>query len=322
MNPEIAILLRFIGGDEKTSLQGWRTLTRETVKIVKDTLRKYASHESSLDDNDAPPLSSVYSLFSVLCILISEEYDAALVAFVENDPAPLALLLPEGTPLDDVLREADSIADRVRLDWEKFHSNKVLKPVRELTPYEMKLRLQYRGHVLFDSKTGKKLSVLDFPALKRAIWDNLFLAIDPFTPPELAGKKVETMLREFQAKQAKEIEESWQEELKAGIVGDDFPANDAEEERLRFDFRRAFTGNKKTRGEGTTFELWLRRLDVYDLSGPGISSKEIIDRLKKYYNNLTAEKISQDKAQARAMIEAALSGIPVSAVANVRATRS
>ncbi|MDU0460469.1 MAG: hypothetical protein RW306_17200 [Geobacteraceae bacterium] len=325
MNPEIATLLYFTGGDENTSLQGWRTATRETVKIVKDTLREYASHESSLDDNDAPPLSFIYSLFSVLCILISEEYDAALVAFVENDPTPLALLLPEGTPLDDVSREAVWIVEQLRREWQHAVRNKGLKSVRELTPYEMKLRLQHRGHVLFDSKTGKQVSMLDFPGLRRAVWESIFIAIDPFTPPELAGKKVETMLREFQATQAKEIEESWQDELKAGIVGDDFPTTAAEEERLRFDFRRAFSGNKKTRGEGTTFEKWLRRLEVYEYARRGLSSREIRKKITDFKNDTceaAAVKISQDKAQARAMIEAALSGIPVSAVANVRAARS
>ena len=323
MNSEMATLLSFIGGDENTSLQGWRGATQETVKIVKDALRGYASHESSLDDNDAPPLSVVYSFFSVLCILISEEYDAALVAFVENNPAPLSSLLPEGTPLDDVLRAADSIAERVRLEWEHAARNKGLKPVRALTPYEMKLRLQYQGKIPHTMPPEKRFSVIEYPALKRAAWDNLFLAIDPFTPPEIAGKKVEALLREFQAKQAKDIEESWQDELKSGVVGDGFPAQAAEEGRLRFDFRRAFAGNKKTRGEGTTFEIWLRRLEVYDLSRRGISSKEIGARIKCFNNDTSAAvKISQDKAQARAMIEAALSGIPVSTVANIRAARS
>jgi hypothetical protein len=321
MNPEIATLLYFTGGDENTSLQGWRRATQETVKIVKDALREYATYESSLDDKEAPPLSFVYSLFSVLCILISEEYDAALVAFIENDPGPLALFLPEGTPLDAVLREADSIAERARLEWENATRNKGLKPVHTLTPYEMKLCLQEKGMLPQTLPAWKRL--IHSRALNRAAWGNLLLSIDPFTPPELAGKKVEIMLREFQAKQAKEIEESWQDEMKAGVVGDDFPANAAEEERLRFDFRRAFAGNKKTRGEGTTFEIWLRRLEVYDLSRRGISSKEIGVRIKCFNNDTSAAaKISQDKAQARAMIEAALSGIPVSAVANVRAARS
>ena len=167
-------------------------------------MREYASHELSLEKEDAPPISSVYSLFSVLCILISEEYDAALVAFVENDAAPLALLLPEGTPLDAVLRDAYSIAERVRLDWENFHKKKGLTPVHTLTSYEMKICLQERGMLPHTLPAWKRS--IHCPALNRVAWGNLLLSIDPFTPPELAGRKVETMLRKFQAKHVKEIE--------------------------------------------------------------------------------------------------------------------
>lgn len=290
------------------------------VKIINDTLRQYASHESSLDDKNAPPLSFVYSLFSVLCILISEEFDAALALFVENDAAPFISISPEGTSLDDILREAGSIIHLARHGWESAARNKGLKPVHTLTSCEMKLCLQERGilpHTLPAWKRSKH-----FTALNRIAWDNLLLTIDPFTPPDLAGKKVEAMLQEFQSRHAKEIEESWKNELKAGIVDEDFPARDADRERLLFDFRRAFSGNKKTRGEGTIFEIWLRRLEVYDCARRGLTSKEIGERIKHFKNDPTAAvKISQDKAQARAMIDAALVGIPISAVSNVRARR-
>ncbi len=322
MNREIATLLYFIGGDENTSLRGWRRATRETVKVVKETLQGHASYETSLDDESAPPLSFFYSLFAVLCILVSEEFDAALVAFAEGDPAPLAKLLPEGSPLDDVWPAADSIVSTARFEWDRAGKCKGLKPVHHLTAYEMKLSLQERGmlpHILPPYERMVRRN-----ALHRATWGNIFLSIDPFTPPELAGKKVEAMLREHQEQQAKDIEKSWIDEVRAGIVDKDFPRRAAEEERLRYDFRRASVGNKKTRGEGTTFEIWLRRLEVYDLARRGLSSKEISQKISHFKNN-TAEaaavKISQDKAQARAMIDAALSGIPVSAVANVRARR-
>ena len=280
----------------------------------------HASHESSLDDKNAPPLSFIYSLFSVLCILISEEFDAVLVAFVEDDPTPLASLFPEGTPLDAVLREANSIAERARLEWEHAARNKGLKPVHTLTPYEMKLCLQERGMLPHTLPAWKRS--IHHTALNRVVWGNILLSIDPFTPPEIAGKMVEAMLREFQARQAKEIEESWEAELKAGIVDEEFPARAAEHERLRFDFRRAFAGNKKTRGEGTSFKIWLRRLEVYDYARHGLSSKKIGEQIKYFKNDPNAAvKISQDKTQARAMIAAALAGIPVSAVANVRTAR-
>jgi tRNA-binding EMAP/Myf-like protein len=322
LHTEVSGLLSFIGGDENTSLQGWRQETRETAGVIITTLQNYASHETNLDDLDATPLSYVYSLFSVLSVLVSEEFDAVLVAFCENDLMPLASLLPKGTGINAVSREAGWIAHRVRLAWDHADKNKGLKSVRELTPYEMKLRLQYRGLIPHTMPPSKRFCGIKSPVLKRAVWDNLFLAIDPFTPPELAGKKVEAMLRSFQEERAKETVESWSDEVKAGIVDDEFAARDAEQERLKFDFRRAFTGNKKTRGEGTTFEVWLRRLKVYDLARRGISSKEIGEKLfKNDTPEAAAVKISQDKAQARAMIDAALSGVPVSAVANIRARR-
>lgn len=320
MNREIGTLLYFLGGDKKTSLHGWRRATRETVEVVRDTLREYASHETSLDDENSPPLSFVYSLFSVLCILVSEEFDAVLVAFCENDLTPLASLFPKGTDIDDVSREAGWIAQRVRLAWDHAAKNKGLQPVHELTLYEMRLRLQYRGLIPHNLLPSKRFSAVESPALKRAVWDNLFIAVDPFTPPELAGKKVEAMLRRFQHERARETAESWGDETQAGIVDKDFASRDAEHERLKFDFRRAFVGNKKTRGEGTTFEVWLRRLEVYDLARRGFSSKDIGAKLfKNDTPEAAAVKISQDKAQARAMIDAALSGVPVAAVANVRA---
>lgn len=319
---EVSGLLSFIGGDGNTSLQGWRRETLETAGVVVATLQNYASHETSLDDLDAPPLSCVYSLFSVLSILISEEFDAVLVALCEDDLAPLALLFPKGTGLDAVSREAGWIAQRVRLAWDHAAKSKGLQPVHELTSYEMRLRLQYRGLIPHSLPPSKRFSAVESPALKRAVWDNLFIAIDPFMPPELAGKKVEAMLRSFQQERARETVESWEDETQTGIVDKDFAALDAEQERLKFDFRRAFVGNKKTRGEGTTFEVWLRRLEVYDLAHRGFSSKDIG---AKFFKSDTPEaaavKISQDKAQARAMIDAALSGVPVSAVANVRARR-
>lgn len=322
LHTEVSGLLSFIGGDENTSLQGWRREARKTAGVIVTTLQDYASHETNLDGLDAPPLSYVYSLFSVLSVLISEEFDAVLVAFCENNLAPLASLFPKGAELDALSREAGWIAQRLRFEWERAAKNKGLKSVHELTPYEMKLRLQGRGVIPHTMPPSKRFSAVESPAFKRAVWDNLFVAIDPFTPPELAGKKVEAMLRKFQEQQAKDVEESWIDEVSAGIVDNEFPARAAEQERLKFDFRRAFAGNKKTRGEGTTFEVWLRRLKVYDLVRRGISSKEIGEKLfKNDTPEAAAVKISQDKAQARAMIDAALSGVPVSAVANIRARR-
>lgn len=319
---DIGVLLSFIGGDENTSLRGWRRATGETAGIIITTLQEYASHETCLDTLDAPPLSYIYSLFSVLSVLVSEEFDAVLVAFCENDLAPLALLFPEGAELDAVSREAGWIAERLRLEWDRAAQNKGLRPVRELTNYEMKLRLQHRGIIPHTMPPAKRFSAVESSTFRRAVWGNLFLSIDPFTPPELAGKRVEAILRQFQEERATETVESWAAEVGAGIVDNAFAARDAEHERLRFDFRRAFAGNKKTRGEGTTFEVWLRRLKVYDLVRRGFPPKEIGEKL---FRNDTPEaaavKISQDKSQARAMIDAALSGIPVSAVANVRARR-
>lgn len=318
MDRRIAALLYCIGVDENTSLQGCRRATRETASDIIKTLRKYASHETNLNDKIAPSLSFIYSMFSLLCILISEEFDAVLIAIVEDNPEPLTSLFPKGTPLENVLREADFIAGLTRMYYENATRHNGIKPVRSLTHYEMKLCLQDRG-MIPRTLPAWKLSQKS-GTLTRIVHSNLHVAIDPFTPPELAGKKVEAMLREFQVKQTKEIEESWGSELKAGIVDKNFPARTAKEERLRYDFRRAYSGNKKTRGE-TTFEIMLRRLEIYDLDRRRFPPPEIIKKLGEHYNNLTGVKISQDKAQARAYIDAALSGLPISAVPNVRAGR-
>lgn len=311
--------LVFMRGDETLSLQRWRRITRETVKAVKDMLRSYASYEFTLEEKDAPPLSSVYSLFAVLCILISEEFDAALAAIVDEDPAPFLRLCPAETTVDAIFSEALNITVLLRLEWENAMTKKRVKSVRVLTPYEMKICLQERG-MLPHTLPAWKRDLHSF-ARHRLSVGNLLLSIDPLTPPDLAAKKVEAMLREYQAGYVSEIEKSWENEVKAGIVDADFAARDAKHEHLRFDFRRAFIGNKKVRGEGTTFEVWLRRLEVYDLARPGVESAEIIYQLRERYNNLDGVKISQDKVQARAYIDAALGGIPISAVDNVRSKR-
>jgi len=322
MDCEIATLLEFIGGGQKTSLQGWRRATRDTINDIKETLREYASYETNLEASDAPTLSCVYSLFSVLCILISEEFDAALVLFVEGDTVPLTSLFPEETPPDAVIREADWIAQIVRLEWEKFARLRGLKSVRTMTPYEMKICLQERGLISRDHPTGKRsASSKNSYAISRIVWGNLHITIDPFTPPDLAAKKVENLLQEYQEKHVKELEESWANEVAAGVVNRAFAVQNAKEEQLRFDYRRAYKGNKKSRGEGTTFEIWLRRLEVYDLARRPLTAQKIIERLERHYNNLTREKISQDKSQARAYIDAALCGIPISVVQNIRCKR-
>lgn len=295
---------------------------QETVDDIKNTLRPYASYESSLDDKTSPPLTFVYSLFSILCVLISEEFDAVLVAYVEGDPLPLTKLFPPETGLDAVWREAENIASLARHEWERASRYEGLKSVRTLTTHEMKLILQERGVLPQTLPAWKK--AIKSHTLSRITWGNLLLSIDPNTPPELAGKKVEAILREFQAQQSQENTESWDNEIKAGIVDKTFAVRFAEHERLRFDFKRAFMGNKKTRGEGTTFEVWLRRLEIYDLSRRGLTPIEI-SKKTPYFKNDTAEnaasKISQDKAQARAYIDAVLSGVPISAVPNVHARR-
>lgn len=317
--------LSFLGDNLRDSRETWQEKIDERIQsiIEKELIPGIVSC-----GQDKISLSPIYSLFSVLFILVSEEFDAGMDALVDDDWSKFDKLYSH---LKDYSlqskkweiqkwRKLEDIARLLSTNWENYKKLGNEAPVRELEFWEKKLFLeenyqlprtpapwQKEGEELFDRENRRW-----YTANCR-----IHLSIDLFTPVDVVTKMVKEIITQRQADYLEGLKEELQSEIKSGWRADIDIKEDIEQEKLRYDFKRSTNKNKKSRGV-TTLEHWLRYLQCYyycERQGmkPKVAGNQKWFKSAGIVGDIDST-VSRDKGKARLLICSALNGRPLAFV--------
>ena len=282
--------LQFLGLDKTIELfSAWRdVVSNYTLDISKQI-------EFDLDNylNDDLPRSGIMAQLSVLAILISKEFDAALEAIVTGEWGSFDTLFeedkkkwkPMGKDWHDFRKNEVFLWCRQLAEWvETADEGAALPPVREIEPWEKRLwceeiaRSLPRTAAPFEQEKDNE-SLMDSERLHRRqrVANRLHLSIDPFTPVETVTKKVAEIVKRYQEKRTTEYMEDFQHEINQGALEPDIVQQEANEDRLSYDTHRTTQGKQHKTIKGN-FEIYLRSLRVYSLDRGGCTPGEIASR--------------------------------------------
>lgn len=205
--------LKFLGIDSSVeSLETWK----DRVSIhIHDITKQIKFDLSNYSDVDLPRARIIAQL-SILSILISKEFEAALEAIVTGEWNSFDLLFQH---------EEKKIITKT-WDWHDFRTHEVFlwcrilsrwmqqvnegasKPVREIEPWEKRLWCEEIAH--FSPRTTAPFEQNENRYNNKQSWRRyqeayrLHLSIDPLSPVEIVTEMVANILREYQNKLSKE----------------------------------------------------------------------------------------------------------------------
>jgi len=320
--------LRFLGLDSTTeSLETWRKriseYIRETAKHIKFDLSEYSNIDL--------PRRVILAQLSVLAILVSREFDAALEAVVAGEWEQFDLLFESekkqceaaGGDWHDFRTREVFLWCRHLSRWAEETSEGMNEPVREIEPWEKRLWCEEIARSLpqtsapFEQKEGAHSFKRFRGRYKEA--RRLHLSIDPFTPVEIVTEKVAEIVKRYQEEASKEHIDSFQHEIEQNVPGinADIVQLWDREERLNYDDIRNAKGvtHSKLKDKANEFFTWLkiyhlkrRKYSPIEIAKETNSPKDWAAHLKE--NKIDALRREHNKKNKRAqkLIQAALQG--------------
>ncbi|MBB5348980.1 hypothetical protein JWG42_01665 [Desulfoprunum benzoelyticum] len=313
--------LYFLVSEPDVHVCSWKKRAEKAVRLIQKTIEE----DEEGYENDSLGLKPAYHFFAAMAILVSVEFDACIEALISDNWTAFEKLYSieklycfehDINWKEYRMNILFDIAITLRLNWNAAWNTRGEMPVRELTSREKLTYLQEIGrlHRTPESIPEWKNDGFSYEHRPPLISNRIHISIDPLTPVEIVTKMVSKILEEKHSAYFEEIEQSWKNEIENGAHDETFVSNEIMHAKASFDFRRTMEKNKRTRGGLTTFEIMLRSLLAFEMDRKGKTKSEIAQ--KKWWGkiDMTSSTLSKDLNQAKKLIKAALSGIPLSAV--------